>query len=319
MRIGEPNLHSGGVCYGEDWPAVLPMIRRTFLSAPALLLAQDPVIRVDVKLIRILASVRDQYGQLFGGLSREDFQIFDDGVEQQTAIFERSTTQPLSVMLMLDISASVAKDLRYELEASQRFAKSLFGEGNTDDQLAVITFNHAVDLVAGFTRRLQRIENALRGIRTGAGTSLYDAFVLASEELEGREGRKVIICVSDGGDTASYTKFNAANIAVQRAQAAVYPILVTPVTADAGRNVGGENALQLIAERSGGRVLQPTSYEKLSTSFDEILRDLRTQYLLAYYPKHLSGKRNQFHKLEVRVKRTGLRVSARSGYYEETL
>lgn len=296
------------------------MTRRLFLaSSAAVLPAQDTVIRVDVKLIRILASVRDQYGQLFGGLDKADFQIFDEGVPQTTAIFERSTTAPLSVVVMLDISASIAKDLKYETESTLRFARALFGEGNPDDQLALITFNHNVDLIAGFTRRIGRLENAIKGIRTGSGTSLYDALFLASEELEGREGRKVIICVSDGGDTASFQKFNSANIAVQRAQAAVYPILVTPITNDAGRNVGGENALQLIAERSGGRVLQPSSYERLSSSFEEILRDLRTQYLLGYYPKNLSGKRNRFHKLEVKVSRPGLRVSARSGYYEETL
>jgi Ca-activated chloride channel family protein len=295
------------------------MTRRSLFAAPLLLQAQDPVLRVDVKLIRILASVRDQNGQLLGGLVKEDFQIFDNGAEQEIAIFERSTTQALNVIVMLDISASVAKDLKYETESAIRFARSLFKEGNPDDILALITFNHNVDIIASFTRRIQRLENAVRDIRTGAGTSLYDALYLASEELEGREGRKVIICVSDGGDTASYKKFNAANIAVQRAQAAVYPILVTPITNDAGRNTGGENALQLIAERSGGRVLQPASFERLGLAFDEILRDLRTQYFLAYYPKTQSVKGNPFHRLEVKVRRPNLRVSARTGYYEETL
>lgn len=295
------------------------MTRRSLFAAPLLLQAQDPVLRVDVKLIRILASVRDQNGQLLGGLGKEDFQIFDNGAEQEIAIFERSTTQALNVIVMLDISASVAKDLKYETESAIRFARSLFKEGNPDDILALITFNHNVDIIASFTRRIQRLENAVRDIRTGAGTSLYDALYLASEELEGREGRKVIICVSDGGDTASYKKFNAANIAVQRAQAAVYPILVTPITNDAGRNTGGENALQLIAERSGGRVLQPASFERLGLAFDEILRDLRTQYFLAYYPKTQSVKGNPFHRLEVKVRRPNLLVSARTGYYEETL
>jgi Ca-activated chloride channel homolog len=295
------------------------MTRRLFFATPALAVAQDATIRVDVKLIRLLASVRDQYGQLYGGLDKDDFQIFDNGVEQETAIFERSTTQPLSVAVLLDISASVAKDLKYETEAALRFARSLFKEGNPDDTLALLTFNYAVDIIAGFTRRIQRLENAVRDIKTGAGTSLYDALFLASEELEGRDGRKVIICVSDGGDTASIKKFNGANMAIQRAQAAVYPILVTPITNDPGRNVGGENALQLIAERSGGRVLLPATYDKLGQSFDEILRDLRTQYLLAFYPKNLEPSKNKFHKLEVKLRRPGLRVSARTGYYEETL
>jgi Ca-activated chloride channel family protein len=295
------------------------MTRRLFIASPVLAVAQDATIRVDVKLIRVLASVRDQYGQLYGGLNKEDFQIFDNGVEQETAIFERSTTQALSVAVLLDISASVAKDIKYETESALRFARSLLKEGNPEDTIALLTFNYAVDIIAGFTRRIQRLENAVRDIKTGAGTSLYDALFLASEELEGREGRKVIICVSDGGDTASFKKFNDANIAVQRAQAVVYPILVTPITNDPGRNIGGENALQLIAERSGGRVLQPASFDKLGQSFDEILRDLRTQYLLAFYPRNLAETKNKFHKLEVKLKRPGLRVSARTGYYEETL
>lgn len=295
------------------------MTRRSLFFAPILAAAQETVIRVDVKLIRVLASVRDQFGQIQGGLSKEDFQIFDEGIEQEIAIFERYTSQPLSVVALLDVSASVAKDLKYEVEASLRFARSLFAEGNPADQLALISFNHNVGLIAGFTRRFERLEKAVKNLKTGSGTAIYDAIILAGEELEGREGRKVIVVVSDGGDTASISKFNAANVAAQRAQAAVYPILVTPITNDPGRNVGGENAMQLLAERSGGRVLQPASYEKLSLAFDEILRDLRTQYLLAYYPKNLTGKRNRFHKLEVKVGRPGLRVAARTGYYEDTL
>jgi Ca-activated chloride channel homolog len=300
---------------------MLRFTRRSLLAAP-LALAQDPespTIRVDVRLIRVFANVKDTNGQLVGGLVKQDFRVFDNGVEQEVAVFERTTSQALRIALLLDISASVAKDLKYETEAALRFARMVIGEGNPDDSIALITFNHAVDLAAGFTRRIVRLEHAIRDIRTGAGTSLYDAVYLAGEELEGRDGRKVIIPVSDGGDTASFKKFNDAMVAAQRAQAAVYPILVTPIVTDAGRNVGGENAMQLMAERTGGRVLLPSSFEQLSKSFDEILRDLRTQYLLGYYPRNVSSKGNPFHKLEVSVKRAGLKVYARTGYYEETL
>ncbi|WP_031499064.1 VWA domain-containing protein [Bryobacter aggregatus] len=296
------------------------MTRRSLLAVPLALGAQDsPTIRVEVQLIRVLANVKDQSNQLVGGLSKEDFEIFDNGVPQQISIFERSTNQPLNVAVLLDISASVAKDLRYETESSLGFARSLINEGNPDDIIALITFNHAVDLVAGFTRRIRRLENAMRDVRTGSGTALYDAVYLAGEELEGREGRKVMICVTDGGDTASRLKFNDAMLAAQRAQASLYAILVTPILNNAGRNQGGENALQLMAERTGGRVLQPTTYAKLGESFDAILRDLRTQYLLAYYPRNLSPTKDKFHRLEVRMRPPGLRVSARTGYYEETL
>ncbi len=280
---------------------------------------ESPTIRVDVRLIRVLANVKNEFGALIGGLDKEDFHITDNAVPQQIAVFERSTQQPLRVSLLLDISASVIKELKYETDAAIRFARTLINEGNEDDSIALITFNHAVDLVASFTRRLPRLENALKNLQPGAGTSLYDAIYLAGEELEGRDGRKVIILVTDGGDTASYKKFPDALMAAQRAQAAIYPILVTPVLNDPGRNVGGENALQLMAERTGGRVLLPGGFERLTESFTEILRELRTQYLLGFYPRGVEGAKEKFHRLQVGVKRPGLRVQARTGYYEETL
>jgi Ca-activated chloride channel family protein len=278
----------------------------------------SPTIRVDVRLIRVLANVKNEAGGLVGGLDKEDFFVKDNGVPQDISVFERSTQQPLRVAVLLDVSASVIKELKYETEATLKFARTLIGEGNEEDSIALITFNHAVDLVAGFTRRLKRLENALRDLRPGAGTSLYDAIYLASEELEGRDGRKVIILVTDGGDTASFKKFPEALLSAQRAQAAIYPILVTPVLNDPGRNVGGENALQLMAERTGGRVLLPGSFERLTESFTEILRDLRTQYLLGYYPRGVDGAKEKFHRLDVSVRRPSLRVYARTGYYEDT-
>jgi Ca-activated chloride channel homolog len=279
----------------------------------------SPTIRVDVRLIRVFANVKNELGGLIGGLEKADFEIRDNGVPQQIAIFERSTQQPLRVVVLLDISASVIREMKYQTEATMRFARALLGEGNEQDALGLVTFNHMVDLIAGFTRSQRRLERALKDLKPGSGTALYDAIYLASEELEGQEGRKVIIPVTDGGDTASYKKFPDALLSVQRAQASIFPILVTPVLNDPGRNVGGENALQLMAERSGGRVLLPGSFERLTESFTEILRDLRTQYLLGYYPRGVDGAKNKFHRLDVSVNRPRLRVQARTGYYEDTL
>jgi Ca-activated chloride channel family protein len=283
--------------------------------------AQEPpeiTLRVDVRLIRVLANVKNQSGSLVGGLDREEFEIFDNGVQQEIAVFERSTQLPLQVAVLLDISATVITQLKKEKEATLEFAKALFAEGNPEDRLALIAFNHHVDLLTGFTNQLSRIQAALRWIKAGSGTALYDAIYLASEQLELREGRKVIIVVTDGGDTASYKKFPDCLQAAHRAQAAVFPIVVNPVTNDPGRNVGGENAMQLLAERTGGRVLTPRNFDLLLASYQEILRDLRTQYLLGFYPRGVEGAKHPFHRLDVKVKRPGLVVSARSGYYEET-
>jgi Ca-activated chloride channel family protein len=99
------------------------------------------------------------------------------------------------------------------------------------------------------------------------------------------------------------------------AGAVIYPVLVMPITNDAGRNIGGENALATMAAQTGGRVFAPSLGPALDAAFSDILRDLRTQYLLGFYPKDVPAGPNRFHRIEVRVRRPDLRVSARSGYY----
>ena len=135
--------------------------------------------------------------------------------------------------------------------------------------------------------------------------------------MEDREGRKVIVVVTDGGDTTSSTSLQKALAAVQLADAVIYPIVVIPITNDAGRNIGGENALKFMADGTGGRTSLPTLGAELDRAFGDIIRELRTQYLLGFYPRNVPLTKNRFHQLEVRVTRPELRVSARKGYYGE--
>ena len=294
--------------------------RRGFLSLSGLAAwAQpQPVFRADVKLVRLLTTVKDATGALVGGLTKSDFLISDNGAPQEIAVFEQHTAQPLSVAIMLDISGSTAKDLKYEVDSLQRFAKALFGSGNPEDQAALSTFNHDVAKVSSFTRRLDRLESALRGLKVGAGTSLYDAILLGTDELGRRSGRRVLIVVTDGGDTTSFTTFHAALEAAHRNDAVIYSILVVPIKNDAGRNIGGEHALELFASGTGGKVFQPTVGAALDKAFEAILKDLRSQYLLAYYPKNVPLTRNRFHTVKVETKTSGLRVQSRSGYYGDS-
>src|SRR6185369_4860852 len=124
---------------------------------------------------------------------------------------------------------------------------------------------------------------------------------LVSGDISERDGRHVMIIVTDGGDTTSSKTFHQALEAAQRADAIVYPILVMPITNPAGRNTGGENALTTIAERTGGRVFAPTVISRLDAVFTDILRDLRTQYLIGYYPKNLPPTKDRFHQLRISV------------------
>jgi Ca-activated chloride channel family protein len=287
------------------------------LALCGLAFAQQPTFRVDVNLVRVLATVKDGSGGLVGSLEKSDFKILDNGAPQQIALFERHTEQPLLVSLLIDNSGSTAKDLKYELESVNRFLRALFAEGNPKDALALYTFNYEVRKLTHFTRNHATLEKSLKGLRSEAGTSLYDAIWLASEELENREGRKVILVVTDGGDTTSTKDFHAALKAAQIADAVIYSILVMPITNDAGRNIGGENALTTLGQRTGGRVFAPSLGAGVDKAFTDILKELRTQYLLGYYPKNVPLTADPFHKLEIKAP-DDLRVSSRNGYYGET-
>ena len=270
-----------------------------------------------MNLVRVLATVKNPAGQLVGALNKEDFEILDNGVPQQIAVFERQTEQPLSVAMMVDASGSTAKDLKYEVDSVVRFFHALFAEGNPKDAVALYSFNYQVTLHNFFTHNEGPLEHSLRSITGEAGTSLYDAIYFASRHLEDRDGRKVIVIVTDGGDTTSVKDFHAALDSAQLANASIYPVLVVPIENDAGRNLGGEHALTTMALGTGGRVFQPTLGAAMDSAFTEIIKDLRTQYLLAYYPKDVPLTKNRFHRLEVRTHRSDLRVTARNGYYGE--
>lgn len=283
-----------------------------------MLFPQGPVIRVEVRLVRLLVTVKDSAGQLIGSLDKQDFAVNDTGVRQDVAVFERHTEQPLSIGVLVDTSASTAKELRYETESVGRFLRAVFREGNPGDAVSLYAFNYDVARLSSFTRRIERLEQHLRQLKPEGGTSLYDAVYLASGDLEDRDGRHVMVVVTDGGDTTSTKRFHDALRAAQRADAVFYSILVMPITNDAGRNIGGENALATLAEGTGGRVFYPSVGPSLDQAFGEILRDLRTQYLLAFYPKNVPPAKDGFHPLRISLSRPGLRVVARNGYYEDS-
>jgi Ca-activated chloride channel family protein len=135
--------------------------------------------------------------------------------------------------------------------------------------------------------------------------------------LEGREGRHVLVVVTDGGDTTSAKNFHDALEAAQVADAVLYPVVVIPITNDAGRNVGGENALTTLAAGTGGRSFMPSPGAQLDAAFSDIIRELRTQYLVGFYPKNVSPTKNRFHSLKITLNQPNLRALTRNGYYGE--
>lgn len=281
---------------------------------PALLAQSPPRFKTETKLVRLLVNVKDSSGNLVGALEKSDFTVFDCGVKQEIDAFERETQLPLSISVLVDVSSSTAKDIRYETTSLEKFFKALVESGNMKDAAAVYAFNDGVTLLHDFTRNLAQLNGTVRNLNSNGSTSLYDAIVFAAQGSNGREGRHVVVIVTDGGDTTSKFKYRDAIRESHLADAVIYPIVVVPITNDAGRNIGGENALAQIAKDTGGRTFYP-SVTQLDQAFADLLKDLRRTYLLAYYPRQLPKDAPEFHPVKVQMSRPDLRPSTRAGYY----
>ncbi len=286
------------------------------LIAGSLFAQDDPVFRADVSLVNVLVTVRDENGGPLGNLTREDFEILDRGEPQEIAVFERRTNRPLSVVMLVDASLSTAIELQFERDSAARFAANLMEEGShPGDRIAVMKFSEGVELLADFTRSDASIRRALGRVKPESGTSMYDAVLLGAEELERREGRRVLVIITDGGDTTSYSTFLDAVKAAHASDVVIYGLIVTPIKSDAGRNTGGENALKMFASNTGGKTFIESEGPALDRAFDEILENLRMQYLIGYYPPEHDDHRSQFRDVQVKVKAPGAQIYSRNGYY----
>jgi Ca-activated chloride channel family protein len=288
------------------------------MTALSLSAQESTVFHANVNLVHVIATVRNKAGDLVGALGKDDFGISDNGVPQEIAIFSKQTDQPLSVALLIDVSGSTAKDLKFEIDSASRFLRALLAEGNLEDRVALYSFDDTVRVVHSYTHNFAAIDSALKKVGGSAGTSLYDAIYLTAHDLELRQGRKVMVIISDGGNTTSRYDTHQALEAAQMADTVIYPVIVMPVTSTAGRNIGGENALKFMADGTGGRTFLPSLGKQLDKAFDDIVTELRTEYVMGFYPRNVPLPKEPFHRLEVTVKRPELQVSARNGYYGES-
>ncbi|MFZ0736873.1 MAG: VWA domain-containing protein [Candidatus Acidiferrales bacterium] len=241
-------------------------------------------IHVQTNYVNVLASVLAPDGHPIPDLPKDAFQIFEDGVSQEIDRFEAETNQPLDLALMVDSSLSTQKDLKFEAEAAARFIRQVVRPG---DNLSVFQFSDYVVQLSEFSSNVPAQQAAAHRIYPGAGTAMYDALVLGSHALEhlptGR--RRVIVLVTDAGETTSAWKFEDARRAAIASEALIYSIVIRPVPNESGRNTAGEHALITITDDTGGALYYLDSFDQLQAMFDRIDRELRTQYLLGYYPR----------------------------------
>ena len=285
--------------------------------APAALAAQQTTIHVDVKLVNIFVNVTDRNGTIVSGLTRDDFSIFEDGRPQQISIFERQSQLPLNLTLAIDTSESVRKDLDEETVAARHFVDTIL---RPQDQMSLLQFATYVDELAPFTNKASEIDRALARLHGGGGTAIYDAIYLGAKQLGPKQGRKVLVLVSDGDDTVKSTTYADALESALRNEVMIYSIIDVPIEASAGRDLEGEHALITLAEQTGGKHFY-VSEGGLLRAFSKVSDDLRTQYLLGYYPDLAHQmKGTDFHRIVVTIPRAAadeFNVRNKTGYYAD--
>jgi len=311
-----PAMGQGGM--GSANPAPPPQKQGTTADSQSPQ-KQGPTFRVNVRLVNVFTTVTDAHGAPIGNLTKDDFRVLEDGVPQTISVFDRESELPLTIALAVDTSESTRRDLELEIASAKKFAHEVV---RPVDRLAVFQITENVDRVTGFTSDLRWIDRGIDNLHVGAGTSLYDAIYLAADELLDREGRKVLVLITDGGDTTSRAGYASALRRAQQAEALVYSIIVVPIANDAGRNTGGEHALIQISKDTGGKYYYAENLSQLDEAFRQISQELRTQYLIAYYPNRQVAE-GPFRHIQVQVTKkdsdgAALQVRHRDGYYTVT-
>lgn len=292
---------------------------------------QDAVIRVDVDLVNILATVRSKNGALLGNLNKEDFKIFEDGKEQTIKYFTRETDLPLTIGLLVDVSGSQERLIETERRAAYQFFSQVLRK---KDLAFLISFGKDAELLQDSTNSAKLLQDGLNQLRLSApvggitpgpvptarnvaGTILYDAVYLAADDrLKGEVGRKAIVVITDGVDTGSRKSRDQSIEAAQRADAIIYSIYYVDYQAYGyyGGGGGGEGELKRMSNETGGRVFSIDRKTTLEDAFRQIQEEMRSQYSIGYAPTN-AKKDGSFRKIEIRMSNKDHKVQTRRGYY----
>ncbi|MCS6818176.1 MAG: VWA domain-containing protein [Blastocatellia bacterium] len=282
--------------------------------------AEEPgeQVHLSARLVNVFFTATDRRHAIVTDLRREEVRVFEDGQEQEVFTFVRQTDLPLTIALLIDVSASQQYTLPEAKAAAAQFIRSLVRPGK--DVVAIVIFRDEVFLIEDFTSTVSRLEAALNRVRytppTGhdprfGGTSLYDAILLTSRELLAQQpGRRTILLLTDGEDTTSLYRLQDAIAEALRAEVTIYAIGI----GDRYRFGINSGVLRRLTQETGGRAYFPKNTNDLARAFREIETELRSQYLVAYYPSNPNPD-GRFRQIEIRVPtRKGLHIRHRRGY-----
>jgi Ca-activated chloride channel family protein len=279
----------------------------------------EGAIKLSASLVTVITSVTDMTGNQVNDLKQSDFELYEDDSAQDIAGFYREGQLPLRLIFLFDTSSSIRHRFEFEQRAAAQFFRQVLRPG---DQAAIMSVSSDPRLELQFTANVDRLVNTLAGLKVEGATALYNALIEAAHYIRPAEGRHVIVVLSDGTDTASASTLAQALTEVQKADAVIYGVHSTGIAPSANvQDLAGEFALKAMCEDTGGRAFFPPIYEEQrreSRDLDEIYRrvaaEVRAQFVLTYYPKN-PPRANVFRNIRVAVKRPGVQVRARRGYY----
>jgi len=298
----------------------------TVLCACLLALAQTDqpaIFSSSVRVVNVLASVRDKRGAFIRDLSKDAFTLLEDGRPQNIRYFSRETNLPLTLGVMVDTSMSQHRLLDAERGASYRFLDKVLGE---KDQVFIIQFDMAVQTAQDLTSSRKQLEDSLAYVDTPTnaeldmqgtrgGTLLYDAVVKACRgTMKNRTGRKALIVLSDGGENGSTATLEEAIDAAQLSDTLIYSILFADPDYQGYGEVNGRGVLKRMAQQTGGGFYEVTKKQSIDQIFGVIQDELRSQYSLGYVsdkPVEVS----EFRRIKLTVKQPGLIVQSRDRYW----
>ncbi len=290
---------------------------------------EDPVIRVDVNLVNVFASVRDKKGAFIKDLDKSAFTIFEEGKQQDIRYFARETNLPLTIGLLVDVSKSQENLIEVERRAASAFFRQLL---RPKDQAFLMSFGMEAELLQDMTNSANLLDKGLNSLRlstpvggvftpgttnqTMRGTILFDAvYLAATEQLKREAGRKVIVLITDGVDHGSRIKIQGAIEAAQKSDVIIYSIYYT----DPRYSMWGgasDSDLRKMSSETGGHVFSVSRNHSLQQIFAEIDDEMRSQYAIGYAPPN-PERDGSFRKIEIRTENKDYRVAARKGYYAE--
>ncbi len=271
-------------------------------------------IRVNVNLVNVLFTVTDKKNHLVLDLTKDDFRVLEDNKPQTIRFFDRETNLPLRIGILIDTSNSIRDRLRFEEEAAIDFLNDILRPGK--DQAFVVGFDIEPQLLQDYTDDLEKLSQAIRSLQAGGGTGLYDAIYFACKEkmmlLPPPEPylRRVMILISDGRDNNSQHSRDEALSMAQRAEVTIYAIS----TNRSGIDTHGDKVLRYLADQTGGQAFFPFEASDLAENFQEISRELRSQYSLAYISSN-PARDGTFRTITLEPLQKGLRVRAKNGYF----